>query len=145
MGPKGVPFIVTNDGRTIRFPHPDIKQNDTIKLSLRNNEVLNQYKFEEGCRVMITGGNNIGRVGTVVRREQHPGSYEIIYVKDDKGLTFSTRLQNVFVIGTKNSSEVTLLKAHNYLTIIQQREVRGNRFKARAADEEEGEEEEVDA
>jgi ribosomal protein S4E len=24
---------VTHDGRTIRFPHPDIKKNDTIKVS----------------------------------------------------------------------------------------------------------------
>ena len=32
MGPTKIPYIVTHDGRTIRFPHPDIKKNDTIKV-----------------------------------------------------------------------------------------------------------------
>lgn len=32
MGPNKIPFIVTHDGRTIRFPHPDIKKHDTIKV-----------------------------------------------------------------------------------------------------------------
>jgi small subunit ribosomal protein S4e len=33
IGPNKVPYIVTHDGRTIRYPHPDIKKNDTIKVS----------------------------------------------------------------------------------------------------------------
>ena len=32
MGINKIPYIVTNDGRTIRFPHPDIKKNDSIKV-----------------------------------------------------------------------------------------------------------------
>lgn len=31
-GPNAIPYIITHDGRTIRFPHPDIKKNDTIKV-----------------------------------------------------------------------------------------------------------------
>ena len=126
MGPKGVPYVVTHDGRTIRFPHPDIKQNDSIKLNLKTNEISNFYKFEIGCNVMITGGNNIGRVGTIVRLEKHPGSYEIVHIKDENGLEFSTRLSNVFVIGTK-TPEITLLKRHNFYSIIQERELRNSR------------------
>ncbi len=126
MGPKGIPYIVTHDGRTIRFPHPLIKQNDTVKLNLRTNEIVTYFKFEVGAKVMITGGNNIGRVGSILRLEKHPGSYEIIHIKDENGLEFSTRLQNVFVIGTKNP-EIALLKRHNYLSIIQERELRNSR------------------
>jgi len=33
MGINKIPYIVTHDGRTIRFPHPDIKKYDTIKVS----------------------------------------------------------------------------------------------------------------
>ncbi|CAE7499784.1 rps4 [Symbiodinium sp. CCMP2592] len=33
-GPKGVPYAQTHDGRTIRYPDPDIKSNDTIRLEL---------------------------------------------------------------------------------------------------------------
>lgn len=31
-GSNSIPYIVTHDGRTIRFTHPDIKANDTIKV-----------------------------------------------------------------------------------------------------------------
>jgi len=34
MGYTKIPYIVTHDGRTIRFPHPDIKKNDSIKYNL---------------------------------------------------------------------------------------------------------------
>jgi small subunit ribosomal protein S4e len=33
MGENKIPYIVTHDGRTIRYPHPDIKKQDTIKVS----------------------------------------------------------------------------------------------------------------
>lgn len=32
MGPKKVPFVVTHDGRTLRYPHPEIKKLDTVKV-----------------------------------------------------------------------------------------------------------------
>jgi small subunit ribosomal protein S4e len=126
MGPKGIPYIVTHDGRTIRFPHPLIKVHDTVKLNLRTNEIVTFFKYELGAKVMITGGNNIGRVGSILRVEEHPGSYEIVHIKDENGLEFSTRLSNVFVIGTK-TSEIALLKRHNYLSIIQERDLRASR------------------
>ena len=33
-GANSIPYITTHDGRTIRFPHPDIKANDTIKVTM---------------------------------------------------------------------------------------------------------------
>jgi small subunit ribosomal protein S4e len=126
MGPKGIPFIVTHDGRTIRFPNPKIKRNDTIKLNLKSNEIMSHYKFSIGAYCMITKGNNIGRVGTIIRVEKHPGSYEIIHIKDNNGLEFSTRTSNVFVTGT-NQHEVALLKRHSRLTIISERNIRSKR------------------
>ena len=134
MGPKGVPYVVTHDGRTLRFPHPLIKTNDTIKLNLRTNEIVSYFKFDTGCKVMITGGNNIGRVGTLERVEKHEGSYDIVHIKDENGLEFSTRLQNVFVIGAK-TPEVSLLKKHNYLSIIQEREIREKKRPRREEEE----------
>jgi len=133
MDPKGIPYIVTHDGRTLRFPNPLIKVNDTVKLNLRTNEIATSFKFEIGAKVMITGGNNIGRVGSIQRLEQHPGSYEIVHIKDENGLEFSTRLQNVFVIGTK-APEIALLKRHNYLSIIQERNLRDSRRPKREED-----------
>lgn len=33
MGRNKVPYIVTHDGRTIRYPHPEVKKHDSIKVS----------------------------------------------------------------------------------------------------------------
>lgn len=83
--------MVTHDGRTIRYPEPLIKVNDTIQLEIATGKTLDFIKFESGNLCMITGGRNLGRVGTVVNRERHPGSFDIVHVKDANGHTFATR------------------------------------------------------
>merc|ERR1719446_1744362 len=88
FGAGGNPHIVTHDGRTIRFPDPDVKMHDTVLVNL-----------ETGALCMIRAGNNTGRVGTITQREKHPGSHEIVHVKDATGTSFCTRLTNVMVIG----------------------------------------------
>lgn len=139
MGAKGIPYVVTHDGRTIRFPNPDIKANDTVRVSLRTGEITDFYKFTEGARVLINGGNNIGRSGTLVKIEKHDGGYDIIYIKDDVGKEFSTRVRNVFVIGG-NKNEITLMgKSHNRLSIIDERGLRTGRKIAEPEYEEEEE------
>jgi small subunit ribosomal protein S4e len=39
VGQKGVPYLTTHDGRTIRFPDPAIKVHDTIKIALETGKV----------------------------------------------------------------------------------------------------------
>jgi len=92
IGKAKVPHIVTNDGRTIRYPHPDVQINDSIKLNLATGEIAGIVKFQSGAIVMLTGGNNIGRIGTMQSQEKHPGSFEIVHVRDAEGHSFSTRL-----------------------------------------------------
>ncbi|KAL7713825.1 40S ribosomal protein S4 [Entamoeba marina] len=108
VGNQGIPFIVTHDGRTIRFPHPEIKANDTIKLNLETGKIEDFIKFDIGNTAMMTGGNGMGRIGVVVKREVHPGSFEVVHIKDAKGNTFTTRLNNVFVIGKGTETLVNL-------------------------------------
>ena len=48
MGPNKVPYIVTHDARTLRYPHPDIAVLDTVKLDLATNKVVDHLKFEIG-------------------------------------------------------------------------------------------------
>lgn len=52
----------------------------------------------------------MGRVGTVVNREKHPGSFEIVHVKDANGHMFATRLTNVFIIGKGAKAYISLPK-----------------------------------
>lgn len=39
VGPKAVPMIVTHDARTIRFPHPSVKANDTVRVEIATSKV----------------------------------------------------------------------------------------------------------
>merc|ERR1711862_407899 len=124
-GPKGTPYAITHDGRTLRYPDPAVKTNDTIRLDLNTNQQLDFVKFEIGNTVMIGGGNNMGRVGTIMHREKHPGSFEIVHIKDSAGRTFATRLQNVFVIGAGSKPWITLPKGNGLkLSIVEDRNLR---------------------
>ena len=35
----------------------------------------------------------------ITNRERHPGSFDVVHVKDSTGNNFATRLSNIFVIG----------------------------------------------
>lgn len=108
MGVNKVPYIVTHDGRTIRYAHPAIDANDTVKFDIENNKILDFVKSEIGNICFVTSGNNIGRVGVVQHHERHPGGFDIIHVKDDNGKVFATRLSNIFVIGKGKTAWISL-------------------------------------
>merc|ERR1712039_347919 len=118
-GPKGIPYAITHDGRTLRYPDPDVKANDTVRVDIATGKILDYVKFEAGNSVMISSGNNMGRVGVISHRERHPGSFEIVHIKDAVGHTFATRLQNVFVIGKGSKPWISLPKGNGIkLSII---------------------------
>merc|ERR1712227_422254 len=80
------------DGRTFRFPHPDISLQDTLKVNLANGEISSVIKFQNNATVYLTGGNNIGRIGVLQSVEKHPGSFDIGHVKDKHGNSFLPEL-----------------------------------------------------
>merc|ERR1711939_546044 len=47
-GPKGIPYAITHDGRTLRYPDPDLKVHDTIRLDISDNKIVDSVKFEAG-------------------------------------------------------------------------------------------------
>lgn len=110
LGPKGVPYVVTHDGRTIRYPDPVIRVNDTIKFDFEKNAIVDHIKFEAGNVVMVTGGRNMGRAGVIAHKERHLGGFDIVHVTDILGKTFATRLSNVFVIGEGSKPSISLPK-----------------------------------
>ena len=73
----------------------------------------------------MTGGNNIGRIGTLQHVEKAPGSYSIAHVVDSRGQSFSTRLENVFVIGTSKKAVISLPKGEGLkYTNVEERDQR---------------------
>ncbi|PVF98127.1 putative ribosomal protein S4.e, cytosolic [Serendipita vermifera] len=128
VGRGGVPFIVTHDGRTIRYPDPEIKVNDTIKYDIEQGKIAGFIKFDTGNLVVITGGRNMGRVGTITHRERHIGGFDIVHVKDVLDRSFATRLTNIFVIGEGSKSWISLPKGKGVkLTIAEERDLRRRR------------------
>lgn len=125
FGKGGIPYIATHDGRTIRYPDPDIKAEDTVRLDLETGKVQDHIKFDIGNLAMVTGGHNCGRVGTIVHKEKHKGGHDIVHVQDAAGHRFATRQSNVFVIGKGNKAMVTLPKARGVRqTIIEEQQKR---------------------
>merc|ERR1712050_41614 len=125
MGAKKVPYVVTHDGRTIRYPDPSIAVNDVCKVDIETNKISTFIKFETGNLAMINGGKNTGRVGVIVSREKHQGSFDIVHLKDSSGHMFATRLGNVFVIGEGNRPMVSLPKRKGIKkTILEERTLR---------------------
>uniref|UniRef100_A0A2K5ZTE7 40S ribosomal protein S4 n=1 Tax=Mandrillus leucophaeus TaxID=9568 RepID=A0A2K5ZTE7_MANLE len=103
---KGIPHLVTHDAHTIRYPDPLIK-------------------FDTGNLCMVTGGANLGRIGVITNRERHPGSFDVVHVKDANGNGFATRLSNIFVIGKGKKSWISLPRGKGIrLTIAEERDKR---------------------
>lgn len=66
VGPNKIPYLVTHDGRTLRFIDENVGVHDSIKLNLTNGEVEDSYKMTTGNIAMISHGNNRGRIGTLM-------------------------------------------------------------------------------
>jgi small subunit ribosomal protein S4e len=128
-----IPYITTHDGRTIRYPDPLICTNDTIKLDLKTGKVAGILKFEPGNMVMVTRGANIGRIGFILSKERHPGSFDIVHLRDKRGNDFATRLSNVFVIGDANKAWITLPKQKGIKLSIQEERTEKTAQKAEKA------------
>eukprot|EP01061_Rhynchopus_euleeides_P026160 TRINITY_DN42824_c0_g1_i1.p1 TRINITY_DN42824_c0_g1~~TRINITY_DN42824_c0_g1_i1.p1 ORF type:complete len:268 (+),score=100.07 TRINITY_DN42824_c0_g1_i1:70-873(+) len=126
MSSNGVPCISTHDGRTVRYPDPLISSGDSVVISVKDQKIQDFVKFKPGVLVMVTGGANTGRVGVVADVERHPGSFDIVHIKDGNSNTFATRSMNVFTIGRRQSeSLVELPKAKGIrVPLVQDREQR---------------------
>jgi len=48
LGAKGVPFLVTHDGRTIRYPDPLVHANDTVQVDIASGKITDYIKFDSG-------------------------------------------------------------------------------------------------
>ncbi|RMD42212.1 hypothetical protein DV735_g2900, partial [Chaetothyriales sp. CBS 134920] len=124
VGKGGVPFLVTHDARTIRYPDPLIKVNDTVKIDLATGKITDFIPFDTGVIAIVTGGRNMGRVGVITHRERHDGGFNIVHVKDAIDNSFATRESNIFVIG-KDKPWISLPKGKGVkLSIAEERDRR---------------------
>ena len=76
----------------IRYPDPAIKVNNTMKFDIATGKIKDFIQFDNGHLIMVVGVGNLGRVGHITHREREHGSFDIVYIKDAVGNTFTTRL-----------------------------------------------------
>lgn len=144
IGKKGIPYLVTHDGRTIRYPDPDIKVNDTVKINIKTGRIVSFVKFAVNNLVMVTGGRNLGRVGVITHVDRHDGGFDIVHIKDARDNTFVTRLSNIFVIGEGETPLISLPSDKGIkLTLLEQRDLREGKTEPKEDEEEEDEDEEL--
>lgn len=118
-----IPYVVTHDGRTIRYPDPTIKVGDSVKFDISTGRITDVCAFDVGNVCMITRGANRGRIGVLVGIDKHPGSFDIVHLKDKRGNTFATRAANAFVIGNGSKPDISIPRGKGVkLTVIEQRE-----------------------
>ncbi|XP_034511586.1 40S ribosomal protein S4-like [Ailuropoda melanoleuca] len=95
VGTKGIPHLVIHDAPTIHCHDHLIQGNDTIQIDLETGKITYFIKFDTG-NLCISGHANLGRIGMIISRERHPGSFDVIHMKDTNGNSFATRLSQHF-------------------------------------------------
>ncbi|CAO1623392.1 unnamed protein product [Parajaminaea phylloscopi] len=135
LGPKGVPLIVTHDGRTIRYPDPEVRVGDTVRFNIESGKLEEHIHLDTGITCMVTGGRNQGRVGTLIGKEKHIGGFDIAHVRDAVGRDFSTRMSNIFAIAPADSKPwISLARGGGVArTIAEERDERRRQRDAREA------------
>ena len=98
---QGKTQLQLSDGRVILVSKGDYKTSDALIISIPDQKILSHIKFEKGASVMMTGGKNIGKIGTIEDIKNN-----VIMIKSN-GETFETLKANCFVVG-KNKPAVTI-------------------------------------
>lgn len=111
-GSGGIPCIHTDDGFTFRYVNPAVKVNDTVKVDLSTQRVVDYIPFRAGKLAFAIRGGNLGCIGVISSIEKHPGGFDILYLKDLIGRQFATRVENGVVIGDVDDPWITLPKGN---------------------------------
>ncbi len=106
VGKKAVPSkkvqLETNDGRSMLQEKTKLKVGDSVKISLPDQKILDEFELKRGNIVYIIAGTHVGTTATV--REISAGTMKrpkLITLKPQEGDEIQTVERNVFVIGEK--------------------------------------------
>jgi small subunit ribosomal protein S4e len=106
VAPKGVVQYSTHDGRSITATKEEgestvFATNDTLRLSIPTQRVLNHIKFEKGNYALVVAGRNLGKSGKIVELQDGTATRPaMVTIEDQTGNKFDTIVEYTFVIGT---------------------------------------------
>jgi small subunit ribosomal protein S4e len=103
--PKGVVQYSTHDGRSISATKEEgepvlYATNDTLRLSIPTQRVLNHIKFEKGNYALVVAGRNLGKSGRIVEQQNGTATRPaMVTIEDQTGNKFDTMVEYTFVVG----------------------------------------------
>lgn len=106
VAPGGRVHYGTHDGRTIATGATegepvDYSTNDTLRISIPTQRVLNHMKFEKGNFAIVIAGRNLGRSGKIVEMQTGTATRPaMVTLEDAAGSKFDTMVDYTFVVGT---------------------------------------------
>ncbi len=109
---KGNVELNLHDGRNLQVkvqsaqkPEEDVyKTFNSLKISVPEQEILEQLKLEKGSLAVFADGNNVGKYGTVTSIVEQTGQKRknfLITIQNEKGEAYQTILKYAFAVGDK--------------------------------------------
>ena len=106
VAPKGVIQYNTHDGRSITVTKGEGEPveygtNDTLRLSIPKQRVLDHIKFEKGNYAIVIAGRNLGKSGKIVEIQNGTATRPaMVKIEDQTGNKFDTMVDYTFAVGT---------------------------------------------
>jgi len=105
VAPKGLLQFGVHDGRNVTLPKDaesaKYETNDTLRLGLPAQRILNHLKFEKGYTALVVAGRNLGKVGKIVDTQQGTATRPaMVTIEDQTGNKIDTIVDYTFVVGT---------------------------------------------
>ena len=104
IAPKGAIQYGVHDGRHLTNPkelEATCKTNDTLRLSIPTQRVLNHIKFERGNIALVVAGRNLGKTGKIVDMQNGTATRPaMVTIEDQTGNKFDTIVDYTFVVGS---------------------------------------------
>lgn len=91
--------ITLHDGRNLIGDYKDVRPGDTLKISIPESKPVGRLEMKSGATAIVTGGKNIGRIGTVKEIRVVKGSQHNIVVLEASGESFEAPVDYVFIVG----------------------------------------------
>lgn len=103
----GIPLTHTMDGYNFKFSNPAININDTVKIDIATNKIIDNFSLTNGKLAYVYSGSHIGRIATIVRIETDVFGKSTIFLQDANEKMFTTPMSNVMAIGENQSPLVS--------------------------------------
>jgi len=104
VAPHGVTQLGLHDGRTLLQPKEgslSYAPNDTLRISLPNQRVLNHIPFANGNIALVVAGKNQGKNGKIIEIQKGTATRPaMVTIEDREGKRIETIMDYTFAVGT---------------------------------------------